>query len=381
MNEAHKPLYEIVMYDPNTGTKALLVIDTVNNGLTAGGIRMTPTVSLEEIRRLARAMTHKFSLVGVPLGGAKAGIVADPASPDKEAHLRAFARLAEPFLKELYIAGEDMGTTAEDLALIYRESGASWMELAKRKLAERGIALEIPQHFDPTDVGGHNLEEILAGYGAAEVTEEACTHLGLAPQKARVSIQGFGTVGSWTARYLAEKGFSIVAVADAQGTLYSPDGLAVEELLRAKDELGTIVRDKLTNCDYEELDRDGWPAVEAEVLIPAAVADAIHGENVSHVNSQVRLVVEAANLPVTERAERALFERGVALVPDLIASAGAAGGLGMALMGQVPLDPTAIMQELSLRMRRAVREALSMSEQYEILPREAAMRLAQTSLD
>jgi glutamate dehydrogenase/leucine dehydrogenase len=120
------------MRAPETGTEAYLVVDSLRSGFAAGGIRMTPDVTPDEVRRLARTMTYKFSAVGVPIGGAKAGIVADPGSPERGAHLRAFARLMEPFLRELYVAGEDMGTTAADLELIYREIGRSWTELPRR---------------------------------------------------------------------------------------------------------------------------------------------------------------------------------------------------------------------------------------------------------
>ena len=118
--------------------------------------------------------------------------------------------------------------------------------------------------------------------------------------------------------------------------------------------------------------------MEADILIPAAVADTIHSGNASQI--QARLVVEAANLPVTEDAERSLFERGVAVVPDFIASAGAAGGLGMIITGQVPLEPQAVLTELGRRLRGTTRGVLSLSRRDRVLPREVAIQLAERRL-
>lgn len=376
-NKSRESLYEVVMYDPETGTKAFLVIDSLQNGMAGGGIRMTPDVTLEEVRRLARAMTYKFSAVKVPAGGAKAGIVADPSSPNKKAHLAAFAQMAKPFLRELYIAGEDMGTTAEDLAFIYRQAGFSWVKIAKERMAERGVDLPLPDDFDPSAHGGENLEEILTGYGVAEVTEEACGLLGLVPSESRVAIQGFGTVGSMAAHFLSQKGFPIVAIADIEGTIYNAEALPLEALMAAKDDIGHIDRAKLEFA-FESLHRDQWLEVQADILIPAAVADTIHRENVSRVKA--KLVVQGANIPVTEEAEAYLFNQGIAVVPDFVANAGAAGGLGMILTGQVPLDPGKILEELGQRLRDTTREVLSRSREGGIMPREAAIRLAEAHL-
>lgn len=374
-----RPLYEVRLYDPETDTQAFLVIDTLTGGFAAGGIRLSPTVTFEEVQELACTMTRKFRLLGIPLGGAKAGIVADPESPQKETHLRAFARLAEPFLRELYIAGEDLGTTARDIAGIYREVGGSWFDVVARRGAERfreaGIPLDALQSLPPTDLQGVDLGEVLTGFGVAEVTEEACQQLGFDPQGCRVSLQGFGTVGGATARYLAEKGFRVVAVADAQGTLCSPQGLPVEELLAARDERGVIDRRKLSS-PFTERPREEWLRVDAEVLIPAAISGAVHEGNVDGVHPSVRLVIEAANLPLTPGAERRLFQRGVTAIPDFLANAGAAGGFGMLLTAQVPPDPRRVLRELKRRLRAVTREVLAQSRQRGYPPREAAEALA-----
>lgn len=372
-----KSLYEVTMYDSKTDTQAFLVIDTLQAGVAGGGIRMTPHVTLDEVRRLAKVMTYKFAAAKVPVGGAKSGIVADPNSPDKKKHLATFAQMAGPFLKTLYVAGEDMGTTAEDIAYIYKEVGISWVKLAKEKMAERGQELQIPDDFDPSAAGGENLEEILTGFGIAEVSTEACNFTGLKQDQARVAIQGFGTVGSMTAKFMSDKGCKIVAVADVSGTIYHPDGLPLEKLLAAKDEIGNIDRAKMPQ-DCQILDRDEWLNLDVDILIPAAIGDAIHKDNVSGIKA--KLVVEGANFPVTEEAERYFYQHGIANVPDFIANAGTAGGFGMLLTGQVPLDLGKILEALASRLRETTREVLSLSKQEGIPARFAAIRLAEERL-
>lgn len=372
-----KSLYEATMYDPRTDTQAFLVIDTLQTGLAGGGIRMTPHVTLDEVRRLAKTMTYKFGAAKVPLGGAKSGIVADPDSSHKKKHLAAFAHMAAPFLKTLYVAGEDLGTTAEDIAYIYKEVGISWVKVAKEKMAERGQELQIPDDFEPSAAGGENLEEILTGFGIAEVSAEACNFTGLKRDQARVAIQGFGTVGSMAAKFMSDKGFRIVAVADISGTIYHPDGLPLGELLAAKDKSGTIDRAEMPQ-DCQILDRDEWLNLDVDILVPAAIGDAIRKDNVSGVKA--KLVVEGANFPVTEEAERYFYQHGIANVPDFIANAGSAGGFGMLLTGQVPLDPDTILEALASRLRETTREVLSLSREKGISPRSAAIRLAEERL-
>lgn len=375
--QQRQPHYQIEMHDPETDTHAFLIIDTLRNGFCGGGIRMSPTVTKEEVHRLAQAMTYKFSAVDVPVGGSKSGIVADPNSADREVHLKAFAKMAAPFLKEFYVAGEDMGTNAADVGLIYNEANCSWFDVVKKHMGRDGATLSLTPAFNPTDVDGINLEEELTGFGVAEVTEEACDVLQLDASQTRVAIQGFGTVGSITARNLNQKGFKVVVVSDVEGTLYHAEGLNIDELFAAKDALGKIDRNKLAS-DYQSFHRDEWLGLDVDVLIPAAIADTIHVGNVS--NIKAKLVVEAANIPVTEGAEKYLFDHQAAVVPDFIANVGTAGGFGLLLTNQVPLQVDAVFAELGKRMRKATREVLTLSRQDQVLPRDVAIQLAEQRL-
>src|SRR5262249_15223920 len=150
---------------------------------------------------------------------------------------------------------------------------------------------------------------------------------GLAPKSLRVAIQGFGSVGRSAATDLVASGFRIVAVADIRGVVYRPHGLDVGELDRARDPWGLVDRRQLDRR-YDLRPGSAWPTLEAEVLIPAAVEDAITARELPGLSPRLEMVVEGANGPITREAEELLERRGVAVVPDVIASAGAAAAFG-----------------------------------------------------
>ena len=190
-------------------------------------------------------MTYKFAAMGVQVGGAKSGIVYDPRSPKKKEADAAFGRMAMPLLSTVYIIGEDMGTNAEDVSIIYNAAGVNPIEMARKKAKDRGITLNLPENVELSKLGGESFEEIITGYGIAEAADEAAHLLSLDLAGATVAVQGFGTVGSITARNLARRGARVIAVTDIEGTISNNDGLDVEKLIAAKDQHGTIDRSKL----------------------------------------------------------------------------------------------------------------------------------------
>jgi glutamate dehydrogenase (NAD(P)+) len=243
-------------------------------------------------------------------------------------------------------------------------------------MSAKGITIDLPDEFDLLSDDA-NLEELMTGYGLAECTEEACAQIGISLSDATIAIQGFGNVGSGTSQFLTQKGAKIVAVADVEGTIYHKDGLPVEQLVASRDELGTIDRKKL-DCNFEEHPREDWLAMGTDILIPAAIADAINKNNVGRVSA--KLLIEAANIPVTAEAERQLHKMGVALVPDFIANAGAACGFGLLLSGQSKFDPQAVLQEIGRRIRGATANIIAASHKRKKLPRKAAEAIAEEEL-
>lgn len=291
------PAAVVLLHNAVTGVEAIVVVDNVAAGPAIGGVRMAPDVTVNEVARLARAMTLKNAGAHLPHGGGKAGIIADPLmSPaEKEAVVRWFARAIRGL--DLYIPGPDMGTDETCMAWVHDEIG-------------RCVGL-------PSVLGGIPLDELGAtGYGVA-VAAEAVAAAGLIKlDGARVAIQGFGAVGRAAARFLAERGAVVVSVSDRAGSITDPNGLDVGELL-AWQSNGTTVG-LFTRGEPGTPDAPLW--ADCDILIPAARGDVITAADAGLVRA--RLVLEGANIPITGDAEAMLHDRGVLCIPDWIANAG-----------------------------------------------------------
>jgi glutamate dehydrogenase (NAD(P)+) len=342
------PAKVVHIYEPLLGLKAILVVDNVACGPAIGGVRMAPDVSLDECFRLARAMTRKNAAAGLPHGGGKSVIAADPKMSDaeKENLIRAFG-CAIGEVKD-YIVGPDMGTNEVCMAWIKDEIG-------------RSVGL-------PRELGGIPLDEIGAtGFGlavAADVSQEFCD---VKLKGARVSIQGFGAVGMHAARFLAEKGAVLVAASDSKGAVADADGLDVDALIAAKREgqcLAGVGKGKA-------MDRDVIVGIDCDIWIPAARPDVLRADNVGKLRA--KLVIQGANIPVTADAEHSLHERGVLSIPDFIANA---GGVICAAVEYRGGTETSAFQEIGERIRRNTREVLQLSAREAITPRAAANQLA-----
>ncbi|NGO41113.1 Glu/Leu/Phe/Val family dehydrogenase [Streptomyces ureilyticus] len=324
----------VVVSHRRTGMKGVLVIDNTARGVGKGGTRMSPNVSVEEIARLARVMTWKWAGVDLFYGGAKAGIVADPASPDKEAILRAFARALANEVPREYVMGLDMGLTEDDAAIVQDELG------------DRGAAVGTPDHL-----GGVAYDQLgVTGFGVAEAADAAAQHLQLPLSGARVALQGFGAVGRAAAVRFAELGASVVAVSTARGALHEPTGLDVPALRAAHDAYGD---DFVTRHTQGVVIPPGQElTVDCDILVPAALQDVID-EKAAH-QIKAKLVVEGANLPTSPQAQAVLAERGIAVLPDFVANAGgvvaAAFAMDARYSGFRPETPT-IFETISKRLR------------------------------
>ena len=275
----------VVVSHRRSGMKGVLVIDNTARGIGKGGTRMSPGVSVGEIARLARVMTWKWASVDLFYGGAKAGIVADPNSPDKEAVLRAFARALSNEVPREYVMGLDMGLTENDAAIIQDELG------------DRGAAVGTPEHL-----GGVAYDKLgVTGFGVAEATDAAAQSLGLPTAGSRVAIQGFGAVGNAAAARFAELGATVVAVSTAKGALHDPSGLDVPTLLAAREEYGD---DFVNHYEGARIGAGQELTVDCDILVPAALQDVVDDETAHRIKA--KLVVEGANLPTSPRAQSIL---------------------------------------------------------------------------
>jgi glutamate dehydrogenase (NAD(P)+) len=342
------PLKIIHVNEPSVGLRGVLVVDNVAKGPSIGGMRMAPDVTTEECVRLARAMTLKNAAAGLPHGGGKIVIQADPKmpKPEKEKILRAMASALR--YDEDYIFAPDMGTDEECMAWIRDEIG-------------RVVAL-------PRELGGIPLDEIGAtGWGLRHVTEIALEHCNFELKGARFVVQGFGAVGKNVARFLSDEGAILVGAADSDGAIANPDGLDVSELIRLKD-AGQCL------CEYANgtrLDRDAVIDIECDIWIPAARPDVVNEDNVQRLNT--RLVVEGANIPFTHGAEKILADKGVLVIPDFIANA---GGVICAAMEYQGATESAALDTIRDKLRRNTRLVLEDAKQRKVLPREASVDLA-----
>ena len=369
-------MHRVTLYDPDTGVTAYIVIDRLINGMCGGGCRMSPMVTLEEVGMLARTMTYKFAAMGVKVGGAKSGIVFDPRSPEKRKASAAFGKLAIPYLHTVYVTAEDMGTDAEDVTIIYENAGVDPIAFAKKQAKKMGIALDLPEGVEFSNLGGESFEELITGYGVAEAADEAAGLVDMTLEGATAAVQGFGTVGAITARNLARRGARIIAVTDIEGSIISKDGLDVEKMIEARDTAGTINRDKL-DFDFKTGKGDGWLTSGADIVVPAAIANAINEKNVKNVDA--KLILEGANIPITPGAQEKLMKKGVLVIPDFIANAGAAAGFGLILTGECKIEE--VFGEFSSRIRNGVRYCVEESEKKRITTRAAAINLALENLE
>ncbi len=382
MSEQREPTLRIIWTDPVTGRHGYAVIDRLIGGISGGGTRVRAGVTLDEVERLARTMTYKTGVMKVRSGGAKGAIDCDPRDPEMPAMLARFVEALKPVLSTCWATGEDLGIGQHQLDEIFAAAGLEMSTYAATKLSgdpeetQRRMAAALS-----IDVDGIGLGDVVGGYGVACAAEAGMEHVGIEPAQARAVVQGFGSIGGSSARYLAAQGVKIVGVVDATGAIVNEDGLDVEKLIAARDELGEIDRAKALSDGDRELPREEWLSIDCDVLIPAAIGDALTAGNSEQVRAKV--VVEGANFPTTEEAQRLLHDRGVLVVPDFVANSGANSWFWWVLLGELgpEVDAQGSYELVRERVRGAVLELLARAEQDRITPREAAQALAQANLD
>ncbi len=360
------------MADPETGLLAFIVVDEFVNGIAGGGMRMSPSVTEDEVRRLAEVMTHKWAAMGIPFGGAKMGVVGDPNDPKKQDLLKAFGKLARPILSTSVFTGPDMGISSDELGVVFEEVGIDTINLVMKLQGMEGI-IRVRKDVKLSNLGGEGFEELITGWGVAQATEEAWNLMGNDIEDATVSIQGFGAVGKSAALFLDGVGAKIVCISDAKGTVFKKDGLNVQSLADRQVEVGLINRKKLPRS-VKKFGRDYWLTPKTDILIPAAVPDAIKKSNVKKVKAS--LIVEGANIPASHEIEEMLHKKGVFIVPDFIANAGLVCGFGLIVTGASSRDRREVFGGTAKRIRKAVKSVHKTSEEKKIAPREAAIEYA-----
>jgi len=278
-------------------------------GPAKGGIRYHPDVTLDEMRALAMLMTWKCAVAGLPYGGAKGGVVCNPKdlSPQELENLtrRYATEITLMMGPESDIPAPDMGTDAQVMAWIMDTYSM-----------HKGYSVPAVVTGKPVSIGGSLGRSEATGRGVMIIAREACKHLRMPFEGATVVVQGYGKVGAVSACLLHDASCKIIGVSDSRGGVYNPKGLDPRDVLRHKDETRSVVGfpdvGAITNEDLLELPCD--------ILVPAALEGQITGDNAERIKA--KLIVEGANGPTTPDADKILREKGIFVVPDILANAG-----------------------------------------------------------
>ena len=281
----------------------------ITPGPAKGGIRYDPDVTLDEIRALAMWMTWKCAVVGLPYGGAKGGVVCDPTKLSQDE----LERLTRRYTSEILIMiGPERDVPAPDINT--NSQVMAW--IMDTYSVDRGYSVPGVVTGKPVVLGGSLGREGATGKGVVFTLLNTLKYLDQSIEGKRVVIQGFGKVGSVVAHLLYKEGAKIIAISEIDGGIYNPEGLDPEKVMTHKKEAGSVVGYK----DAEFITNEELFRLKCDILIPAATENQITEENASQIRA--KLVVEAANGPTTPSADKILKERGIFVVPDILANAG-----------------------------------------------------------
>lgn len=278
-------------------------------GPTKGGIRFHPKVNLQEVEMLAFLMVLKCALVDLPFGGAKGGIEVDPDKLSK-AELE---RLSRGFIKEIHnFIGPKIDIPAPDINT--NEQIMAWMVDEYSKIKGKFIPAVITGK--PLELGGSQGRIISTSLGGAYILKRLLEIEELDPKELKVVIQGFGNVGFNLVKIFNEWGYKIIAISDSKGGIYNEDGLDIKEIISNQKGKGLLPDVKNT----KKISNNELLELESDILIPAAVSHQITKENVDKIKAKI--ILEMANAPITPEADKILFEKGVKIIPDIIANSG-----------------------------------------------------------
>jgi glutamate dehydrogenase/leucine dehydrogenase len=357
------PEYLVEVYDPKIGMKGFLVIDNTALGPGKGGIRMTQGVTLKEVFRLARTMTFKNALAELPLGGAKAGIIWPGGSDNlKKQIVQSFAKAIKHFTPQKYIAGPDVNTGEKEMQW-FVEATKNWRSATGKS---ENLCIEIfgkpgqkkcgiPHEFGST------------GFGVAQAAKIAAELLGIDIKKAKVAIHGFGNVGTFTFKYLTRMGAKIIGLANLSATIFEKDGFDEEIIEKIAEKKGRLT-------DYPKGKRikaeDFW-GLPVDILIPASVTDVINEKNKNKIKAKI--IVEAGNIPMSEKIERGLSKKGILIVPDFVANS---GGVISSYSEYRGYHPTRMFELVEEKIAKNTGLVLKEALKKKINPREVALKIA-----
>ncbi|HWY46645.1 MAG TPA: Glu/Leu/Phe/Val dehydrogenase [Bryobacteraceae bacterium] len=282
---------------------------SIVRGPSKGGIRFAPDVTLDEVRALAAWMTWKCSVVNIPFGGGKGGVICDPdvLSPGELERItrRYTAEIMDIIGPERDVPAPDVNTNSQTMAWIM-----DTYSMHKRQTCTAVVTGK------PLDLGGSRGRTEATGRGCMIVTVQALRRFGLDPAHSRVIVQGLGNVGGMAAKLMARAGFKIVCVIEYDGAVYNPHGLNIEALMKHRHDTGSITGFP----EGEDVDRDEALYMDCEVFLPAAKENVITSANADRIKAKI--ICEGANGPTTSEADAILADKKIFVIPDILANAG-----------------------------------------------------------
>ncbi|MEV0332360.1 Glu/Leu/Phe/Val dehydrogenase dimerization domain-containing protein [Nocardia sp. NPDC050717] len=372
-----EPYLRLHWTDSSTGAVGYLVVHTLRSGLATGGTRMRAGCRLSEVEDLARGMADKTATFDLPVGGAKGGIDFDPKDPRAVEVLERYCEAMRPWLDTHWVTAEDLGVPQHLIDAVFDKLGLgqSYHAAIRRSADPAATLRRVRAGLDAAVEGGFLLGDVIGGYGVAHACLAAAVSWGRAPAATTVAIQGIGTMGGSAAYYLHEAGMTVTTIADAAGTLHRAEGLDIPTLLALRDAYGEIDRSRLP-AGIEQLPRAAIIAADVDILVPAAISYALTPDNSYDVRA--RIVVEAANAATTPEAEAMLAARGIAVLPDFVANAGAVAWAWWLLLGEVDDTPQTSFDRLRVIMHTKVAQLLSAWTEQRVTPRDTARRWTET---
>jgi glutamate dehydrogenase (NAD(P)+) len=338
------------------------VLHNTSRGPAKGGIRFDLNVTLDEVKALAAWMTWKCAVVNIPFGGSKGGVVCDPASLSNGELERITRRYTSAIIETL---GPDSDVPAPDVNT--NERMMAWImdtySMHKRHTVTAVVTGK------PVEMGGSLGRREATGRGCMLVTREALRRLGMPVQGTRVAVQGFGNVGSIAAQLMEEQGMTVVAVSDKSGGIYHPKGLRIGDVLQHVRQRRFLAEYK----DAEHVTNEQLFTLDCDVLVPAALENVINSKNAAQVKA--RVICEGANGPTTANADKILEEKGVFVIPDILANA---GGVTVSYFEWVQdrggyfWDEETVNQRLERIMVRSFDEVVTMAERHGVNSRIGA---------
>jgi len=339
-----------VTIDEGANLQGYLAIDSTVNGRSYGGVRMAPDLSPDSISQVAGVMTLKHGFLGLPVGGAKAGIVADPEIPleRKWEMLKNFGQAIRPWLQtKSYIPSADLGTTEDDIRFMLTANGL--------KVPLRSLTYE--------------LSGLYTGITVFAAAIRAAQHIGLDLNQASVAIEGFGNVATSAAQAFWKNGIRVVAISTTQGAIYDETGLDVGELIKLRGQVGSGVVNFFPRG--EKVDKSRLAELNVDIFSPCAQSSSITSNNASRVAA--RIICPGANAPTTAEAELILFQRRILSIPDFVANCGGVLGISMKRTG---LKEDFIRGFLEREIGQQVAEVIQAAEKENVIPRVYAERIA-----